>query len=544
MRQLKYLRLFEAIESIILTKTLAYLPKESKEKFLRDLKLIANKIDLPLSKYSDEYFQYLSLDEALEKNMSVIDEPCDAKSDEQIPQYGISGETCKGGKLKRRWGSGTREVSCPVCKGSGVKPKKLTEIKWIKWWFDKNGKYVGVTATDGNIRNQMQLSNLVDVSNITETSENIEDYQVIETIRNSRDLKKLKLGTFIKATVDRKSVIGRVWNDGSRVYLIQNRADGGSPSGSNWQKYGRYSWVISNGEYAGYPQVLFPNSLLEKDEIEKVDPYSWNAPVDLKYGTLQNDSDVKIQLSEANFGIILDFLELKKSGFKTVQDISAEREESKVGATALMNDEEIKQQNLERYFREASKKIQIDTQLTNINGIIDRFFGFSKLGFKVLSGQDTRDFNYFISDLYKFVKGEDREHYYSRMIDKLTYKTERNAEYNRNVEMVLNKLSQSENNKLIIDKLKEINAMLCGKFKSFKVENIEDMEIILQKMKSIRNIFDDSDRFSNFEYISDFSEYLNDEYRAGRYLDRALSYSQIEDILADLDRFKRIVEKI
>ena len=57
-KELKYLKIFEAFESIKLSKTLNYIkdPK-SKNTFMELLKTIANQMDLPLSKYSDEYFR-------------------------------------------------------------------------------------------------------------------------------------------------------------------------------------------------------------------------------------------------------------------------------------------------------------------------------------------------------------------------------------------------------------------------------------------------------------------------------------------------------
>ena len=59
MNNLKYIKLFEAFESIKLTKTLGFINKGSNAIFISQLKTIASKLDFPISKYSDDYFQYL-----------------------------------------------------------------------------------------------------------------------------------------------------------------------------------------------------------------------------------------------------------------------------------------------------------------------------------------------------------------------------------------------------------------------------------------------------------------------------------------------------
>jgi hypothetical protein len=545
MKQLKYLKLYEAFESIILSKTLNYLPKEYKQKFLDQLKIIASKIDLPLSKYSDEYFQYLPFDEALEINMTSEDEPCEATSTKQFPEFGIEGEVCQGGKLKRKWGARTREVACPVCGGSGIKPKKFEEIKWIKWWFDASGKFVTVTGTDGNIRKQLEIKDKVDVSHILETPQDPNEYVVFARISRSSEFKTFQNGSYISITVDGKQVIGRIWNEDNKSYVIQNEAAGGEPSSESWKKYGRFSWNISSGEYSGTPVVLVPKSMMpQKSELEQVDPYSWNAPLNIRYMSCMNDSNVKQQLSNANFAIVLDFLELKKSGFKTKYDITSGREESRLGAAALEKPEDIKIRNLDRYMDEIAKKIKIDPEFKTINNIISRFFGYSKIGYQILAGKNFRDFNYFLTYLYKFLQGDNPEYCYSNMVDRLKSKLESNTDYIKNVESNLKQLSKNEDYKQIIDKLSNINKIITDKFSNYKVECFEDLEIFVTKMKAIRELFDYNERFNTFEYITDFCEYLDDSYRADRYISRALNYHDLESILKELDRFTKIVERI
>lgn len=97
-KNLVYIKLFEAFESEKLSKTLKFIDKDSKSKFLSILKSIANSMDLPYSKYSDDYFQYLPFNKALQLNQRLEDEPCEGTSMEQFGnQYGIEGDKCDGG---------------------------------------------------------------------------------------------------------------------------------------------------------------------------------------------------------------------------------------------------------------------------------------------------------------------------------------------------------------------------------------------------------------------------------------------------------------
>ena len=143
MKNLQYIKLFEAFDSNILAKTLGYIKdKTEKQNFLSTIKSICNQINYPVSQLNDDFFDYLPFKKALEKADMTGDEPCEATSKSEFPQYAVEGEKCTNGKIKRQWGARTREVACPVCGGSGVKPKK-SEVKLLKFWFDKDGKSQG-----------------------------------------------------------------------------------------------------------------------------------------------------------------------------------------------------------------------------------------------------------------------------------------------------------------------------------------------------------------------------------------------------------------
>jgi len=555
MSNLKYIKLFEAFESIKLTKTLGFINKVSKDTFISQLKTIASKLDFPVSKYSDDYFQYLPFKKALDLNQNLEDEPCDATSRGEFPQYAIEGETCQEGKLKRMWGSRPRIVVCPACNGTGIKKRTTFEIKWVKFWFNKDGNYVTTTGTDGKVRGQRKNNsgfNLPDVSDIRETSQEIDDYTEVTSIQSSSEFSKFPSGTFIKITIDNKDLIGRIWNDRSGSFIIQDRADGSaSDETSDWRIYGRASWNVSSGDYRGTPIILVPKNVEFSKEDEQIDPYTWNAPLDLgRYGmSLSNDSNVKGKLSDAHFALVLDFLELKKSGFKTKSELGIERGEQKSGATAFMDDADIKKANISRYIDTISKNIKISSDFSNMNNMVSRFFGLSNFGFYILRGRHFSDFNSLITYIYRFLKETDesqKSNYYDNVIHHIKRKSESNTDFNIEVDKNIRdfyKKNTSEGKVKMMKKLEEINKAIIDKFKTFKIESIEDLEIFYQKIESIRNVWRNSDRFEKSKKLYYVVENLSDEYRINRYMNEIYD-SNVDEIIEELDRFIKVIQKM
>ena len=548
MKNLKYIKLFEAFESIKLSKTLGFISKDARNTFISQLKQLADKMDFPYSKYSDDYFQYLPFKKALDLNRTIEDAPCDATSRGEFPQYSVEGETCQGGRLKRRWGAGVRSVVCPVCNGTGVKPKKYNEVKWIKFWFNKDGKYVLITGTDGKSRDQVSSANSPDVSHIIVTSQEISDYKEIGVIRRTSDFRNYSNGSFIYIRVDNKTLIGRLWNDRGGSFIIQNRADGSKPDYPGWERYGRYSWnVSSSGDFSSTPKILLPKDMDETVGEENVDPYTWNATIDLRNLSLQNYSDMKTRLSEAHFAIVLDYLELKKSEFKTKGQISSEREESRQGATAFLSDEDVKKTNINRYSEELAKRIQITPELNNIGNLIFRFFGHSKFGYYVLRERHFSDFNTVITYLYRYLTAtseSDKKDYHDQVVYYIKRKSEVNAGFNIDAEKTLKdgfKKTSNEKKKLL-PKMEELNKSIYDRFKSFELNSIDDMELFFSKMQAIRNIWRNSDRFQNTRKIFYLIENMTDEFRVEKYLSD-ISDGQVDTIIQEIDRFISIVKK-
>ena len=176
MKQLKYLKLFEAFESVKLTKTLGYIDTRSREIFIDYLKRLCKKSEFPISQLSDDMFQYLPYSKALKLSVDKEDKPCQQTSKNQFGSHGVEGEKCEKGRIKRMWGSRQRTVECPNCSGTGIQPVK-EDIKLVKFWFSKDGSLINTTGCDGSVKDSPKMGSF-------------ESGEVITS--NSRDLSKLQ----------------------------------------------------------------------------------------------------------------------------------------------------------------------------------------------------------------------------------------------------------------------------------------------------------------------------------------------------------------
>ena len=544
MKNLKYIKLFEAFESSKISKTLAFINKSSRQTFIEKLNNLAKSIDFPVSELSDKFLQYLPFNKALELNANIEDIPCTATSKGEFSDSGIDGEKCESGMIKRKWGRSIRTVGCPNCHGTGIEPKTNFPIKWVKFWFDKDGDYVQTSVTDGKVRPQSDT-----VSD--KLSQNLSDYEVVKELTLD-ELKNLTTGDYVKITLtdgSGRSVIGRVFKYDRNlrsIYIIQNFCSGSEPDYTTaWKKFGRLSWVIESGsEYTGTPLLLKPREI-EKDE--RPNPYTWNALLG-RNNAVESNLDMKSKLSKAHFAIVLDYLELSQSEFIKRTDIQTKRKDQTTGALALQSDEEIRKQNINRYIEEINKRVQFSSDFSNVKNLISRLFGLGKFGYYVLRGRHFSEFDSIITYMFRFLKSENdyQEFYYEKIVDSLKPRIKSNIEFNKESDDVMKSVfaSQPDYIKPLQSKFEELNAAIYNRFKSFNLESIEDIEIFFQKMKSLRSLWGNSERFDNLKNTVYYPiESMSDKWRFERYLSQ-IGDSQVDSIIEDIDRFISVVNKI
>jgi hypothetical protein len=184
---MKYLKIFEAFDSYKLSKVFNYLNKESRSKFIDDLKSICEYIDYPISKISDEDFQYLPYNKAF--------------------------------KLNR-----------PDANG----------LEIIKFWFDKDKNYITKSGITGKSLGSEQF-----------ISKDLDNYIIGEVIKldNLHELNTGDAVLLHNGTYEGVGYVYRTFRD-NQLFIIQDFADGSKISdwGDRFDHthIGRYSWIISS----------------------------------------------------------------------------------------------------------------------------------------------------------------------------------------------------------------------------------------------------------------------------------------------------------
>ena len=543
---MKYLKLWEAFKSEILSNTMAFLSDSGKEKFMNELKGITNYISYPISELSDEYFQKLNFDKALKLNFNREDSVCDATSDRSYPDHAVPGAICDKGMVDRKWGRGIRKAQCTVCGGTGIKPVANANPKWIKFWFDKNGNYITKSAVDGVIRKSLVSASGV----VTDPNTNVV-YNKVGEISLASQFINFATGTKLWINLNVFYAVANLFKQGRDCFMIQGVANGSKPNGDEWKRFGSYSWqVSSNNDFRGKAYLLKEKT--EEDElVNEPNPYTWNAKLDLNRKTMSctDYPSLEDELKSASFAIVLNVLDLYKSEYKTLVSTRKERKESKSGALALMTDEEIRNANAQKYLQEISKRIQISSDLTNLKRSVTKIMGSNFVGVYIFNQQMINNLNSLESCIYYIMKSDDVDYYVDRannlIKSELEVKSEQNGKISRNLDSLVSTLStsnQSDDKKLseIILKLKTFIQLAHEIVSEKTINSIRDIEVLRQKFQSVRSVMRDSRRFSEIWYIlQDIVGYIyqdNDTSRTLRYI-RVTDTVRIDMALEQFDEF-------
>jgi hypothetical protein len=548
MKHLKHIQIFEAFESKILGKTLGYIKDPNdKQKFLEQIKRLCKSIDYPLSEMSDEYFEYLPFKSAISRAAMTGDEPCEATSKSEFPDYEVKGAKCEGGKIKRMWGARTRDVVCPVCNGTGIKPKK-SELKLLKFWFTAEGKYVATTLVDGVIRLGRGSRRG------SKFSTKISDYTIGRAVG---DLDTLTGGEMAVMTIHDDQVIAYIYKArNGRYYAIQDEKSGSSPDDDSWKSHGRYSWALGRGEYENM-RLLTPIAKKSVEE-EEADPYTWNVGVSFNYGTISasTSTDVKSTIKDAHFAIVFDFGKLRKSEFENTQDTRSEREEAKKGSKLDpdQSNEAIKKKNIERYVNLISQKLDISTDISNCNRLVARALGhksalYIAYGTNIYSNLST------IIDYYiRFMKAEndkDKKSYAEDISDRANdlfrtgmRRTDVSNSVIKEIKTRLKENNREEKYLKVLELTQKLSETIYDSVKNYQINDIEDLEVVAQKISSIRNIIK-SDRYGLSRYFNYFVDNIsaNRPDTSYRYLTDPY-YINIDEVLENLPRVIAIISKI
>ena len=543
MKNLKYIKLYKAFESLLteafgadhLNKVFNYLKdSSSKKRFKNDIISVASHIDAPVTLISDEYFQYLPYKKAIKSNVSL--EKIDCKS-------------CEGtGSIKRAWGRGFRTLKCDKCDGGG-KVNPSGKLKYLKFWLNSKGEYIGTTAVDGNYhanKNDVAQFKKIDItSELIELARTIEnrgsrermDMNLLKTIMDKYEIKngtKLFFENWKTQNYNNsRNIIGSFFKSRNRnsseerLYLANNTNDyyDYKPSSPKWRDFGNRIIQLT-GVWDGLKSLLNFNSGARAyilTDIEEREDILYNVGVNFnRNGFSLKDSFSKSFLDNAEFSIVFDFDKWEKDlvakGFKPLSQQREERKDAKtgiIGGKLGTSDDEIKKANIDRYLKTLSD-VDLFSGFGKLFSKNYRFFG-ERLSLNYIKNE--RNFTSFrnnISNLKSFLKAdtdEGRKHYSEKISERIREVLKSNDDHNKrinnNIKDVYERISNYDNSEqflevatLIFDKISETSIKISNKIKSFNNECVEDYEVAYSKIVSINNLLNNRlDLDSDISYI-------------------------------------------
>lgn len=581
MKNLKHIKLFEGFYSLLesfdathLNKVFNYIKsKDEKKKFSSYVNAIAGQIDVPATAITDKYFEYLPYKDAIKKNLSMDLVDCKATSIGAFGDptrrggKGVPGDVCTGGKLKKSYGTvgRTREYDCPICNGTG-KVNPTGQLKYLKFWLNSEGRFIGVTAVDGVYHANSKDVNQFKQIDITEevlsalNREGRNDATVkadLEAIESKYELVSGKTKIAMEGLTNYRwrdahgITIGTYWKDrDGKVYVacVNSHLDykAQRPVGVKWKEFGLY---ISQIPYIfqAVQANIGRGTIKILTDVEEKEDYLYNVGVNFNFGngtTVKSgfylqDSLSKSFLSDAEFAIVFDFkqfeddmISAETKNLSTIKDERTERKTGVIGGKIGISNTDIKNANIERYTK-AISDVDITKGFDKLVKKLPRFFGGRYVLFYLMEEKNFVGYRNNVANLLKFMSAEDDEQkkYYSdRVSERIRDVFKSNKDFSdlldRRFKGYLDYLNDklsvaNEDQKIlyqsqidIFNKLKELSNKIWQKISSMEVETVEDFEIIYSKVTGITNalkadrtgLYDSSYGISYIKYLWNYSE--------------------------------------
>lgn len=477
----KHISAFEAFNASHLSKVTKYLNKfifpHDRKKFTTDLIWIKDKFDVSIGEIDDNYFDCLSKGDALR----------------------------------------VKSIQ-PVTNEDG--------IYCLKFWFSMDKGYLGFTYT-GNIKktggypsiskDKLRFDEVkslgIKTGTITTLGQNLSHLKTGDTL----------IGCIGDSHYDNIPIILKVWNEGG-IYAIQNSHSGGSPDNtSDWKKFGRYSWNIASSSgnrasdnsrlslYIDDGSELTIDDELEENEIDTENPLSYNLPMYGKRAVSWSDGydSLKESIDFADFGVILYYDRLIHSEVVKPKEIKLKREETRSGAMALLKNEEIRKININRYVEKICTNLGLDYKQEfspkNLERIVRKILNGNVSIFTIVWRNGISNIQRYVDDLsyliteYKYYQrgsstASDVEEKYKVMVNRIKEHYQ-NEESKKVRDRSLRILSELKNNLQLQDEYKifakflSIGDYLSNGILKTPINSIDDLRLILIKLKSILEIF-------------------------------------------------------
>lgn len=491
---MKYIKLYEAFESQVITSTLKFLTKkigqDTANYFSNDIKRLMSQYNIPISRIKEDDLQYLRTSKAIK-----------VKSNEPV--------------------NNNYDIYC------------------IKYWFSLEKGFLGKTATGNLTTPYVRLENDYSDKNkkFSEGQFNYikDDLGItkgkLSSVLNYRDLKTGDDVLVIFGDNNSNSTkvsVGKVFIDTQNfntIFVYNNdRNDGVTVYGDQptfAQDY-QYTWrlgrddenngnIITDGDHfrlhlytKDNRQLRYENKTIKSKH--KANLADFNKPLndsgDIIDWTVHNQNMIENAIEKSDFAIIVYMDKLLLLPSRNV--IQSSRRDARKGAVALMSDYDIKQININNYI----------SRLINKFGIEKETIDFSKLGnlvnsinchkfilINMYSRNNTSALSNIIDPIYRLITEPeyDQEYYFNRVISEFNNYKKACNQYTKIYKENLDKVLNSGDEKLItiVERALKIGENINNYIVSTDIENIHDLLGIRYKLDTIFNfIFDPKNKLS------------------------------------------------
>ena len=507
---MRYLKLYEAFSSNTLSKLYKHLKKKnasnkSLNQFKEDMEVIAKSFDIPMDKISDEDVSYLSRRKALPLKS-------EAKNDSGI--WAIKFWFDKDGEYIGTSGTGNAKFATSLAPNSGsFHSKPYSKAQWDKirksltYGFPKTGYLIPVLNDEYD-----QLKTGDEVIACLCDPEEYDDYP--------------------ESRVDRL-ICGKIFLDGNgQVYFIHDddNADGSSPNNSPSEEYpdiewGDYTWSIATGNGAvgsdhfnlhkvikSDAPISYYSEKNDNDEVVGKNPFEFNLSLEeiednklvLSSWTGNIDEKNKIE-KEADFAVILYVDGILSRGLKSKSTTSEERKEARKGALALMSDEDFKSANIEKYLNQAISKIGVTPESAELkslekvvatimcSGIVDSYALLSMID------RDFRSIDNFAYQIKRLISTFTIENagmlkfIYNEFLNEYKILKRRSSNSYKCKKVAMDMLKEKEELKPLYDSIMRISSKISKGIISKEITRGEDLKKIFFKLDSIESLTRDNE---------------------------------------------------
>jgi hypothetical protein len=482
---MKYIKLFEAFESEVITNTIKFLTKklnqDTANSFFNDIKRLMTQYDIPISRIKEDDLEYIRVSKAIKvKN----NEPVNNNWNIYCIKYwfsveqGFLGKTCTG------------NLTTPYVKIENDYSYKNKNFNEDQFYYIKNN--LGV--------NKGKLSSVLDYKNLKTGDD------VLVVLGDDSNSSRVAIGKVFVDTMNSNAIY--VYNDyksdGTSVY-------GDAPDfAQNYQ----YTWrlgrddenngiIHTDGDHHRLHFYTKNNRQLRQEtKINKVKHKAnladFNKPLDSRGNimnwTLDNQGIIETAIEKADFAIII-YMD-KLLSITNINTIKRDRTNARQGATALMSDYDIKQININNYTTKLVAKYGLhkDTEdFSKLNKFVNSIMCNKFVMFNIYLDNTIGSLNNLNNQLYNLVNEDDKEYYFNNILSVFKNSRDRTANfselYRTNYNLILN--SGDENLITIIKRFISLGEKINNYIENIDIENIHDIIMIKYKLSAIQGFISD-----------------------------------------------------